>query len=67
MDIIKLKRTINSIGKSCFVKYFFLFKNNLISDNTLIEIISKTENYKYTATKTRVNSYMKTSIFPLKK
>lgn len=56
MDTIRLKRTLNSIGSSCFVKYFSEFKDNLISNDALTRIISKNENYKYSATKTRVNS-----------
>lgn len=59
MDKLKLNRTLKSIRKSCFIKYFDKFQNDLISNELLAELISKNENYKYSATKTRVNSARK--------
>jgi hypothetical protein len=56
MDDIGLKRTLNSIGKSCFIKYFDYFKDDSISKESLIDIISTKERYKKTATLTRINS-----------
>lgn len=56
MDTKSLKRTLNSVGKSCFVKYYDDFKDTNISKEALIETISSNEDYDEGATLTRVNS-----------
>ena len=56
MNEIKLKRTLNSIGKACFVKYYYLFKDETLTDVYLSAIIILKEGYKEAATMTRINS-----------
>jgi hypothetical protein len=54
--MIDVKRLLNSIGKECYVKYFYKFKDNNISNIELVEMISSEQKYSFEATKTRVNS-----------
>lgn len=53
---MNLVRSLNSIGKECFIKYFEDFSDLSISKEYLINLISTRENYKITATRTRVNN-----------
>ncbi|MDO5046799.1 hypothetical protein, partial [Campylobacter sp.] len=41
--------------KSCFVKYYEMFKNENYSNEYLVNLISNNENYDIIATTTRVN------------
>lgn len=50
----QLERSINSIGKACFVKYFDNFSNKSISREDLIEKLMETEGYKESGCVTRV-------------
>jgi hypothetical protein len=53
MDKEKLKRTLESVGKECFVKYFPLFKDRNLSNGEIAEIIKRERNYTDYACKTR--------------
>lgn len=55
MNNEQLERSINSIGKGCFVKYFEEFSNMSISKEDLIERLMKTEGYKESGSTTRVS------------
>jgi hypothetical protein len=54
MDDKQLKRTIRSIGMSCFVKYFEQYQNMAISNEDLIELLKNNEGYTDIACGTRV-------------
>lgn len=54
MDQEKLKRTLNSAGKECFVKYFPLFNDRNLTNGEVAEIIKKERNYTDYACKSRV-------------
>lgn len=53
MDKEKLKRTLNSVGKKCFVKYFPLFNDNSFSNGEIAKIIKQERGYTDHACKTR--------------
>ena len=55
MDDKQLDRSLRSIGKGCFVKYFKQFCNTRIKDYELIDILMKNEGYAETGCRTRVN------------
>lgn len=54
MNDEQLKRSLNSIGKGCFAKYFEAFNNLSISSDDLIDGLMKIENYKESGARTRV-------------
>jgi hypothetical protein len=56
MNQEKLLRVLNSIGKSCFVKYYEDFADNSKEKEDLIQLIVSNERYNSKATSTRVNS-----------
>lgn len=53
MNEKQLERSIQSIGKGCFIKYFDYFENMSISNDELIDLLMKNENYKESGAKTR--------------
>lgn len=53
MNDVQLERSINSIGKGCFVKYFDDFSNRILSREDLIEKLMKAEGYEESGSKTR--------------
>jgi hypothetical protein len=55
MDDIQLKRSIQSIGMACFVKYFEAFENKKSKSEDLIDGLMKIENYDESGAKTRVS------------
>ncbi len=59
MDQEQLKRTLNSVGKSCFVKYFNEFKNPAYSNQELVYLLHRNEGYEKTACNTRVTKSRK--------
>ena len=55
MNDDQLVRSLQSIGKACFVEYFEMFANSSISNEDLIDILMKKENYMESGAKTRVS------------
>lgn len=55
MNDDQLERSLQSIGKECFVKYFDEFSDNRLKDHDLIDLLMKNENYKESGCKTRVS------------
>ena len=55
MDDNQLQRAIQSVGKSCFVKYYKQFKDFSRSNEELVELLMKNEKYTETASATRVS------------
>jgi len=55
MNDDQLERSLQSIGKSCFVEYFEMFTNSSISNEDLIDILMKNESYMESGAKTRVS------------
>ena len=54
MDDIQLKRSIQSIGMACFIKYYEAFENKKNKSEDLVEGLMKIENYDESGAKTRV-------------
>jgi hypothetical protein len=54
MDNKQLYRSLKSIGKECFVKYFIEFSNFQYSNEELIELLISKEDYKESGSRTRV-------------
>lgn len=55
MDDTQLKRSLQSIGLTCFIKYFEAFENKDIENVDLIEGLMKVENYYESGAKKRVS------------
>jgi len=55
MDDVQLDRSLQSIGKACFVKYFELFSDSKLKDHDLIDLLMKHEGYKESGALTRVS------------
>lgn len=55
MDDKQLERSLQSIGKECFVKYFENFKDFRYQNEELIELLMSNEGYEESGCKTRVN------------
>jgi hypothetical protein len=55
VDDKQLQRTIQSIGKGCFVKYYEAFRDPTQSNENLIELLMTEEGYTETACRTRVS------------
>jgi hypothetical protein len=55
MNDSQLERSIQSIGKECFVKYYNDFANNRLSNEDLIELLARKEGYKESGCKTRIS------------
>jgi hypothetical protein len=55
MNNEQLNRSINSIGKGCFVKYFHEFSNELNSREDLIELLMNSEGYEESGCITRIS------------
>ena len=55
MDDAQLKRCLQSIGLTCFIKYFEAFENTNIENLDLIEGLMKIEKYAESGAKTRVS------------
>lgn len=45
MNDDQLERSLRSIGKGCFVKYFGKFRDNRLNNHDLIDLLMKNENY----------------------
>lgn len=54
MNEKQLKRSLNSIGKGCFAKYFEAFIDSSITDDDLVDGLMKIENYEESGARTRV-------------
>ena len=54
MNNEQLKRSLQSIGMACFVKYFPQFSDASISKEDLIELLMRREGYMESGCKTRV-------------
>ena len=54
MDENQLERSLQSIGKKCFVKYFDTFNDKKLSNEDVIEILMKNEGYEESGCRTRV-------------
>jgi hypothetical protein len=55
MDDKQLLRTIQSVGKGCFIKYYELFRDSTQSNENLVELLMIEEGYTETASRTRVS------------
>ncbi len=55
MDDKQLERSLQSIGKECFVKYFEDFMNSRLKNEDLIELLMSSEGYEESGCKTRVS------------
>jgi hypothetical protein len=54
MNDNQLERSLQSIGKKCFVKYFDAFNNQQLSNEDVIEMLMKNEGYEESGCRTRV-------------
>ena len=54
MNDEQLQRSLQSIGKACFVKYLDTFSNSQISNEDLIDYLIAQESYKESGARTRV-------------
>jgi hypothetical protein len=54
MNNEQLKRSLQSIGMACFVKYFPQFSDASLSNEDLIELLIRRERYMESGCKTRV-------------
>lgn len=54
MNDEQLLRSLQSIGKACFVKYFPQFSDNFLSNTDLIELLMRQEHYEEAGCITRV-------------
>ena len=54
MNDTQLIRSLQSIGKACFVRYFPLFSDNNLRNDELIELLMRQENYVESGCITRV-------------
>ena len=55
MNEEQLQRSLQSIGKECFVKYFEEFSDSSKSNEDLIELLMSNEGYTESGCKTRVS------------
>ncbi len=55
MNEIMLKRTLNSIGRTCFVKHFELLTNLDFSTDQIVEKLIQLEGYSENGCRTRAN------------
>ena len=55
MDEQQLKRSLQSIGMACFVKYYEMFADPSISNDTAVDILMKEEKFSESGSRTRVN------------
>lgn len=51
----QIKRNLQSVGMSCFVRYFRMFNDRSISDNAAVETLRREEGYAEGACRTRVS------------
>jgi len=54
MNDAQLERSLRSIGMACFVKYFSKFSDVSMSNNDLIALLKREENYVESGCRTRV-------------
>ena len=54
MNDEQLERSLQSIGKACFVRYFLRFSDEPMSNEDLIELLMRKENYMESGCITRV-------------
>jgi len=54
MKKVQLKRSIQSIGMQCFIKYFESFGDEAIREKDLIDALIKIEKYRENGARTRV-------------
>lgn len=54
MDDKQLERHLNSVGKSCFVEYFYRFCDENLEMNSFVEFLMGNEGYTKLASETRV-------------
>lgn len=59
MNDDRLERTLRSIGKSCFVKYFCMFIDQSLTDRDIINILIRQEGYTESSSQTRVSKARK--------
>ena len=55
MNDEQLRRSLNSIGKACFVKYFTQFSDQFLNRKDLIQLLMRQENYVKSCCITRVS------------
>lgn len=55
---MNLQRTLNSVGKACFVRYFEVFASEEPIENVL-ELLLNEEGYTEKASRTRINNARK--------
>lgn len=56
MNHNQIDRSLRSIGKECFIKYFHEFKNPRYSDDDLVSLLMKKEDYTESGCKIRVTN-----------
>ncbi|EAT12333.1 hypothetical protein HF888_14840 [Bermanella marisrubri] len=56
MNDDQLDRSLRSIGKACFVKYFAEFSDLAISSEDLIDMLMQQEGYTESGCKTRISN-----------
>lgn len=54
MNDEQLRRSLQSIGMACFVRYFQQFSDESMNNEDLIELLMRTENYMESGCRTRV-------------
>ncbi len=59
MNDKQLRRSLQSIGMACFVRYFPQFSNESMRNEDLIELLMTQENYQEAACRTRVTQARK--------
>jgi len=59
MDQKQIERSLNSIGKTCFVKYFEYFNNPNYSHQELVDILISSEGHTKSACSTKVSKSRK--------
>ncbi len=55
MDDQQLKRSLQSIGMACFVKYYEMFADSSVSNDTAVDALMKQEKYSESGSRIRVN------------
>ena len=56
MNDEQLVRSLQSIGKACFVTYFCQFADQMLSDHRVIELLVRREGYTEESSRTRVSN-----------
>ena len=55
MNDLQLDRSIRSIGKTCFVKYYGMFSRRNLANEEVVEALMSNEGYMESGARTRVS------------